>query len=122
MSALGRLAATAGCLLMIFCGYGVGPVMAQAAAPAGNSPSPDDDAAPGENGDAAVAGDVRPFFFTASASLAQLYDSNAQGVANGRSGHTTQAQLNLGLHDQTARFKADILYSLAGNYHPDNDD
>jgi uncharacterized protein (PEP-CTERM system associated) len=123
----GGIAALTGCLLA----FGVPVWMASAAMaqvpvpaaspdvranpPAANNTDAIDDAlGPNPTSDA-----TRPFSLRASIGATEIYSTNALGLQNSRSDWTTQGQADFGLHDQTARFRADVSYSLVGNYHSD---
>jgi hypothetical protein len=120
----GGLAALAGCLLAAGQAFYAAPALAQLPAQGAN-PNAQGDASDTATNDETAAdttvapAEERPFFMGAATSVSEIYDSNALGVAHGKSDTTTQGELDFNLHDQSARFQGDLSYSLTGNYHSD---
>ncbi len=76
-----------------------------------------------QNGGSGAAGQnssgepIRRFWINAGIGVNEIYNSNALGLANARSDWTTQGTADLDVHAQSARYQADLSYSLTGNYH-----
>jgi len=116
MAKRGALAALTGCLLATGPFLFVSPVAAQGVQDASQA---DDQAAPtpGQEERGAL---VQPFRLGGGAGLSEYYDSNPGGTAKGSSEAVTQGQVEFNAHDQTARFRGDVSYSLTGTFHPSN--
>lgn len=73
------------------------------------------------------AGEVhRTFWFSGRVDLSETYTTNARGVASGehdedKGDFVTRGRLDLGLHERTARFIADVNYALSADYYARTD-